>query len=129
VNKSCLVQIASTSITFLMWSWASTRTAQQRVQGCAPLLVRAKERLDAPPQYLSDEKVSTRLSEMTTKEAEFSQKQADWLMRLAGETRDPQLRAQLVIMSKAWIDQGANTRLRFKLIDAWRRYSSRPFPG
>ena len=68
------------------------------------------------------------MNEMSTKNTEFSQRQADRLMKLAEETRDPQLRAQLVIMSKAWIDQSAKTRLRFKLLDAWRRYSSGPFP-
>jgi hypothetical protein len=66
------------------------------------------------------------LSETATKEAEFRQRQADRLMRLADETRDPQLCAQLVIMSRAWIDQSARTRLRFKLLDAWRRYGGQP---
>ena len=66
--------------------------------------------------------------QLARKRAEFAQRQADRLMRLAEQTRDPQLRVQLVIMSKAWIDRSARTRLRFKLVDAWRRYSSPPFP-
>jgi len=89
--------------------------------------VRLRERLNARQQHLKI--VGTDLSDTTTKEAEFRQRQADWLMRLADETRDPQLRAHLVIMSKAWIDQSARTRLRFKMLDAWRRYSNQPFPG
>jgi hypothetical protein len=97
-----------------------------------PVVSRA-ERLDARQQHSSDEKLSTRLSnrlsEMTRKEADFHQRQADRLMRLAEETGDPQLRAQLVIMAKRWVDDSAKTRLRFKMLDAWRRYSSRPFPG
>jgi hypothetical protein len=62
-----------------------------------------------------------RVRELAKRKAEFSRKQADRLMILAGGTDDPQLRAQLVIMSNAWIDQSASTRLRFKLVDAWRR--------
>jgi len=73
--------------------------------------------------------VPTGLSEMSTKEAEFRQRQAERLMRLADETRDSQLCAQLLIMSKAWIDQSARTRLRFKLLDAWRRYGGQPIRG
>jgi hypothetical protein len=86
-----------------------------------------EQRLKARQQHLKI--VWIGLSEMPTKEAEFRQRQADWLMSLADETRDSQLRAKLIIMSKAWIDQSARTRLRFKLLDAWRRYSSQPFPG
>jgi hypothetical protein len=92
-----------------------------------------EQRFGARQQHLREERELTRLGdrskEVATKKMEFLQKQADRLMRFAEATRDPQLRAQLVIMSRAWVDQGANTRLRFKLLDAWRRYSSRPFPG
>jgi hypothetical protein len=88
-----------------------------------------EQRLNARQQHQHLKIVSTGLSKMTTKEAEFRQRQADRLMSLADETRDFQLRAKLIIMSKAWIDQSARTRLRFKLLDAWRRYSSQPFPG
>ena len=66
--------------------------------------------------------------QLARKRSEFSKRQADRLMKLAEQTRDPQLRVQLVIMSKGWIDRSARTRLRFKLVDAWRRYSSPPFP-
>ena len=45
--------------------------------------------------------------QLARKRAEFAQRQADRLMRLAEQTRDPQLRVQLVIMSKAWIDRSA----------------------
>jgi hypothetical protein len=74
-------------------------------------------------------KYENHLRERVRRKAEFSRKQADRLMMLAEGADDPQLRAQLVIMSNAWIDQSASTRLRFKLVDAWRRYGSRPFPG
>jgi hypothetical protein len=65
-------------------------------------------RLEARQQHSGDE--GDRLSEMSTKKTEFSQRQADRLMKLAEETRDPQLRPQLVIMSRAWIDQSAKKR-------------------
>jgi aspartate carbamoyltransferase catalytic subunit len=91
-----------------------------------PVVLR-EQRLNARPRHLRI--VLTGLSEMTTKEAEFRLRQADRLMRLSDETRDPQLCVQLVIMSKAWTDQSARTRLRFKLLDAWRRYGGQPIPG
>jgi hypothetical protein len=78
-----------------------------------PVVLR-EQGLDARQHHLHADKEPTRLGhrskEMARKKMEFSQKQADRLIGLAEETRDPQLRAQLVIMSKAWIDQDANTR-------------------
>jgi hypothetical protein len=91
-----------------------------------PVVLR-EQRLDARRQHLKI--VPTGLSEMTTKEAEFRRRQADRLMRLADETRDPQLCAQLVIMSTAWIEQSARARLRLKLLDAWRRYGGQLIRG
>src|SRR5262245_12859580 len=86
-----------------------------------------------PHQHTGKDKNNLRESErewqLARKRAEFSQRQADRLMKLAEQTRDPQLRAQLVVMSNGWIDRSARTRLRFKLVDAWRRYSSRTVPG